>query len=306
MIRRDSRHVDADAAPQAKPVPAPEAHWVCALCVNDPYLRTRATPADRPRPCVGCHRERTQGFELAYLAEEVRLVLDMFFKKAPDEPESVDDWINYRETGIYEPPGDLLGDVIEALLQCNAAIAEAVCDQLVEDEGGHEFIRHGGAPEYQQAAFYVGTRFTTDLTHYFAFQRFENRLRFQARYFDPESRELLTSVFKNVHDMVTREGSPISVVVTPETTHSKLYRARVFQSDEPLRRALISPDRELGPPPAAVAVAGRMNAAHISTRCSRVPGFVWLKKRKRGCWSRSISENLPQSAAGSRNAPPNR
>lgn len=52
--------------------------------------------------------------------------------------------------------------------------------------------------------------------------------------------------------------------VSPGSAFSQLYRARVFQSAEPLKRALIAPDRELGPPPAAIAPAGRMNAAHIA------------------------------------------
>jgi hypothetical protein len=42
-----------------------------------------------------------------------------------------------------------------------------------------------------------------------------------------------------------------------------LYRSRVFQSDEKLKEALIAPDRHLGPPPAAIASAGRMNARGI-------------------------------------------
>jgi hypothetical protein len=40
--------------------------------------------------------------------------------------------------------------------------------------------------------------------------------------------------------------------------------ARVFQSDEPLKKALCRPDQELGSPPPRVAAAGRMNARGIS------------------------------------------
>ncbi|MFM0665906.1 RES family NAD+ phosphorylase, partial [Paraburkholderia sediminicola] len=43
-----------------------------------------------------------------------------------------------------------------------------------------------------------------------------------------------------------------------------LYRARVFEHRDALQRALENPERELGPPAAAVASAGRMNSKGIS------------------------------------------
>jgi hypothetical protein len=45
---------------------------------------------------------------------------------------------------------------------------------------------------------------------------------------------------------------------------SALYRARVFQRDADTVRAMERPDLEVGPPPAARAMAGRMNARGIS------------------------------------------
>jgi RES domain len=44
-----------------------------------------------------------------------------------------------------------------------------------------------------------------------------------------------------------------------------LYRARVFFQDmAKFEEAMKRPDRDIGPPPPSVAVAGRMNAAGIS------------------------------------------
>lgn len=43
-----------------------------------------------------------------------------------------------------------------------------------------------------------------------------------------------------------------------------LFRARVHSSSESLQQTLSSPEKELGPPPANIASAGRMNARGIS------------------------------------------
>ncbi len=50
----------------------------------------------------------------------------------------------------------------------------------------------------------------------------------------------------------------------PETALPFLYRARAFQSTERLKEALMSPDKQLGPPPATLALSGRMNANGVS------------------------------------------
>jgi hypothetical protein len=62
----------------------------------------------------------------------------------------------------------------------------------------------------------------------------------------------------------TQKGSPVVVEAGPGKELSALYRARVFQSATRLEDALKRPDKEVGPPPALAAAAGRMNALGIS------------------------------------------
>jgi hypothetical protein len=64
--------------------------------------------------------------------------------------------------------------------------------------------------------------------------------------------------------MKTYNGRPVIVSAGPGTKMPELYRARVFQSGDRLEEALAYPDRHLGPPPPAAAIAGRMNARGIS------------------------------------------
>jgi hypothetical protein len=49
----------------------------------------------------------------------------------------------------------------------------------------------------------------------------------------------------------------------PGTSVSALFRARVFQTEDQLVKALEKPEVSIGPPPTALVPAGRMNAAGI-------------------------------------------
>ncbi len=59
-------------------------------------------------------------------------------------------------------------------------------------------------------------------------------------------------------------GRPVVVDAGPETGIGTVYRAREFQSERELRDAMKRPDLDVGPPPRAKAVAGRMNATGIA------------------------------------------
>ena len=64
--------------------------------------------------------------------------------------------------------------------------------------------------------------------------------------------------------MSDRNNKPLITSVGPNTGMQFLYRARVFQSDIKLKIALARPDKNLGSPPSALAISGRMNARGIS------------------------------------------
>ena len=71
-------------------------------------------------------------------------------------------------------------------------------------------------------------------------------------------------MFKGVHGMSTNDGRPLIIDAGPGTNLTSVYRARVFQSDAPLKEALCRPDRHLGPPASQPSQGGRMNAHGIS------------------------------------------
>jgi hypothetical protein len=93
---------------------------------------------------------------------------------------------------------------------------------------------------------------------------FERGLTKRTRHFNRTAEETLTSVFEGIDGLKTTNGRAVIVLAGPGTGLAQLYRARVFQSEDKLEEAMIRPDRDVGPPPSALATAGRMNAAGIA------------------------------------------
>jgi RES domain len=93
---------------------------------------------------------------------------------------------------------------------------------------------------------------------------FKESLNGTNRFFNKVAESILCSIFADLDRYETRSGKPIISQVGPEEEISVVYRARVFQSNAGLKEAMIRPDKHLAPPPASLAVAGRMNAEGIS------------------------------------------
>lgn len=197
------------------------------------------------------------------LATRIQEMISAYYYPAPSEPQGID-YFSFRETGYWEPPGEMLSDILVEELGTSETIALLLCDALTEREDGDRHVASGGELFYSPGQHYVTGVLLPDIARYETFRAFERRLRYEARLFHPESRAVLASIFDSVDHLVTVKGAPVVVVVPPGAPLARLHRGRVFQSDEGLRRALIDPDRELGSPPAEVARAGRMNAANVS------------------------------------------
>jgi hypothetical protein len=94
---------------------------------------------------------------------------------------------------------------------------------------------------------------------------FEESLKTKSRYFSKHTHLTLLTLFNGIHRSITARNRPVILEAGPGTPITSLFRARVFQDDAKLVRALERPDLEIGPPPPALAAAGRMNARGIST-----------------------------------------
>ena len=103
-----------------------------------------------------------------------------------------------------------------------------------------------------------------DVEYRESWRNFENNLKTEARFFSVTAEATLDSVFERLMELRSPDGKPIIVEAGPGTEMTALYRARMFQTLDELGEALKRPDVHIGPPPATLAKAGRMNAHGIA------------------------------------------
>jgi hypothetical protein len=98
----------------------------------------------------------------------------------------------------------------------------------------------------------------------------------EARLFNSQAEGVLAHIFEGIESHTTAAGKKVVVNAGPGRAIKTLYRARAFQSDNELTAAIARPDAELGPPPSAYAVAGRMNSRGIGVFYGATHGGVAL------------------------------
>lgn len=238
--------------------------FVCCECIGEAFLSTEIEKAGVVSECGYCG-EINPAITVEDLANKVEAAFETHFKRTPTEPNFFEELMakdkesafNWDRAGI--PTADLLPDVV------------GISDEIAKDL--HDVLRERHA---ELASDFVGleTEFDDDV-HYaealpdhsdwqLNWTRFVDRLARQVRFFDRDASQYLMRVFEGVAEQRTREGKPVVLPVGPELGIERLWRGRVFQASGPLMEALARPDKNLGPPPSAVAAAGRMNARGIS------------------------------------------
>ena len=235
---------------------------LCSDCIDETFLSAKVAKEGQDGVCFYCEREgRT--FSIGKMADEIEAALEEHFYHTPEEPSEMECVMIKEGDYDWEREGDPVADVIG----WNAELAEESAEdiRLVLSErhcdGEREQMWEEGP--FDQEAHYAGKRVDYGESQASWFH-FEQSLKTQARYFNQAVEDILTPIFAGLGEQTTREGQSIIVEAGPETQLTRIYRARVFQSDEKLKEALIRPDKEVGTPPPWAAISGRMNAHGIA------------------------------------------
>ena len=93
---------------------------------------------------------------------------------------------------------------------------------------------------------------------------FERSIKKEARFFSKRAMSQLGDLFNGLNQLITEEGERIIKRAGPDTQFQEIHRARVFQNEDELLKAISYPDNLLGAPPSKLAKSGRMNAYGIS------------------------------------------
>ncbi len=235
---------------------------VCAECIGEDYLADLIIRTETPGACYYCSNDGPV-ITLEDLSEHVERAFDQHFVRTASEPEGYEYYVQ-RETGNWDRSGEPVAEVIAQILETDAVIAEDVRDVLDEKTSDWDSMTCGEEQPFSDQAYYEEKAAIDHSSISAEYRQFESVIIEQARYFSPETRSFLGSLFGQLEGLRTLDGRSVLVEAGPEQPASSFFRARVFQDDAPLKRALALPDQELGPPPPRLGRAGRLNAAGVS------------------------------------------
>lgn len=169
------------------------------------------------------------------------------------------DWLieNYYQVGGYNPGTDEMeGESLDEILGNEISPDERIIADLTVwlneqwfDYSSHEH-KYGDDPSFIAAVTLSGKVSGK-------WSSMEKKLRESVRFFNTEALETFDEVFTYI-----KENHPSAFISFDQG--SNIFRARIFQSEIALGKALRTPEDSFGPPPSEIAPAGRMNARGIS------------------------------------------
>lgn len=237
---------------------------ICFRCVEDEYLSAEIQRKGKKHKCSYCGGDHNS-YSLKELADRVETAFNDHYRKTSDQP-SDEQWSMLADSESdydFEREGMPVVEAIEQAAQIPHQAAEDIQGILNDRYYDLESSSLGEETEFADDSYYE-EKGVSSFEWADEWDRFEQSLKSEARFFSQSAAAHLASVFGGIDQLKVRGGRSLVVDAGPEHELNHLYRARVFQSDPPLKEALCYPDRYVGSPPARLANAGRMNARGIS------------------------------------------
>ena len=179
--------------------------------------------------------------------------------RTPTEPSAIE-YSMMSEHG-WVPDGDPVVSVIAAAAEIDEEPADDIRRVL---EAQHDGMAHLGEDNpFAEEAYYTDKE-PDEFEYRNSWRYFESNLKAEARFFSSAAAVTLDEIFGGLSELRTPDDTPIIIEAGAKTEMISFFRARVFQAEAELEETLKRPDLHMGPPPAAMAKAGRMNAHGIS------------------------------------------
>ena len=233
-----------------------KAKSLCYCCVDEAYLRAEINRKGVVRQCSYCNK-MGKSYTVDELAGRIEDAFEQHYTRVTYQP-------TYWEEALGLAPGGAhVVDAIADVTEMPQEAAEDVQKILEEQHSDFDSMAMGEETEFSSESYYQ-EKGIGDTVWQQEWIEFEQSLKTEVRFFNRLAEGHLSSLFSKIEAIPTIDGRPLVIDAGPTTSLSTIYRARVFQSDDRLKKALCQPDLELGPPPDRVASAGRMNAHGIS------------------------------------------
>lgn len=236
---------------------------VCNTCISEKFLSEMIRGHGQRGQCHYCSQTAVS-FSIGEIADLVARAFEQHYCRTTTEPNSFE-WALMRdpeENYSWSRSGESVVDAFSMALECDEAVAQDVQAVLDERYGGHDPSDDVDESEFAFESHYERIHPGAEHWHY-NWQHLEHTLRSEARFFSRAVAAQLAEIFADLDRLQTKAGNPVLVTAGPGCDISSFFRARCFQSDEKLKSAMMFPDRELGPPAALHATAGRMNARGV-------------------------------------------
>lgn len=238
---------------------------ICCNCVGEVFLSGLIKAGGSVTECTYCGDADAMTWSAGDLADAVESAFDDHMVRTGTEPpENERALYADKELGLaWYREGQETANAIEDSASIPSEAARDIQAILEDRHDDVERARMGAETAFASDACYEERRTDANEWHW-EWLTFEHALQSEARFFNRGGAALLSRIFKDIDQLRTKPRHPSVVTAGPDHRISHLYRARVFQSYVKLEEAIAHPDVQIGPPPARLANAGRMNANGIS------------------------------------------
>ncbi|MCH7501445.1 MAG: RES domain-containing protein [Nitrospinae bacterium] len=237
-----------------------KAQKVCVLCIDEEYLSKEISKTGIEAQCNYCEHE-SNVISMEEFSIKVEEAIDTHFVRTPVDPVDYE-WVLAKE-GKWERHGEPINGVISDYAEISEEIAEDVRKIIDYRTYDYDALKMGEENPFDEDAHYE-ERGPNDFELQGKWAAFERSIKNESRFFSRFAQNTLDTIFANVKDISSASKVQVYIDIGPETETKRLYRARVFQSEDDLKKTMERPDIHLGPPPSRLAVAGRMNPEGIA------------------------------------------
>ncbi|MGB3025822.1 RES family NAD+ phosphorylase [Paradevosia shaoguanensis] len=241
-----------------------KAKQLCYRCVGEAYLKGEMLVEGVRRKCSYCGRT-AKGYRIEAMADRIESVFEEHFYRTSDNPDPMQSMMLADRESNYEWDRDGC-PVVDAIANSADMPEEAASDiQIVLEDKYQDFEaqKMGEETEFADSSNYAERGISDDRWQE-EWVEFERSLKTEARFYNRVGSAHLKSIFRGIGEMTSVDGRPLIISGGPGTAIDSFWRARAFQSEDKLKTAMMRPDLHLGPPPSALAAAGRMNAQGVS------------------------------------------
>ena len=241
---------------------------LCTSCIGEAYLRQLVEDEGENRICSYCN-QIGQTFLVIEISEYVEAAFVEHFVRTSSEPSEFEyallkdkelkyDWEREGQSTVYA--------IMDAADMPENA-AKHVQEILADSHYDYDKVKLGEETDYSEEAHYTEIM-PGDEEWQKEWNDFERDIKTESRFFSRVAAEQLSMVFGRIEQMRTTQNHPLIIDAGPGAALSHFYRARVFQSDKNLKKALVRPDLELLSTVFVNIVVARAYAALFNSGCS--------------------------------------